>query len=148
MKTNETFGEPGSVAVFFFHGVPARLAETVEDGVVTGDFESRLLFGYMGSHQGDRNIDIVNEAATLTMNVVVAVGTLVEAAGLIGEREFLDQVMLRQEVKRAVNGAIRDGRVPAPDTLEDLTGGKMPLRVLDLGQDDRSLRGIAIRATR
>lgn len=87
--------------------------------------ESTLLRGHVHGHQGNRDIDIQQHAACLAMHVVVPLHPAVIAASLVREREFLDQPMLRKKVKRAVNRAVPDMRIPATDTLENLPGGQV-----------------------
>jgi hypothetical protein len=89
------------------------------------DIESALLRGHVHSHQRHWNVNIEQHAARLAMHVIVPFHTSVIAAGLVGEGQFLDQPMFREQVERAVDGAVPDVRITTADTFEDLPGGEM-----------------------
>lgn len=103
------------------------------------DIEPALLRGHMHGHQGYRDIDIEQHAAGLAMHVVVSLHPAVVAAGLVRERQLLDQPMLREKVKRAVHRAVPDVWVTAADALENLPGGEVRLRLTDNVQDSGAL---------
>ena len=76
--------------------------------------------------------------------MIVTIGTLVESARLVGESEFLNQLVLGQQVQRSVNGAISDRWVSLLHPFEDFSCGQVTVRRLNLLQDDGPLSGIAI----
>jgi len=122
----------------------AGWARPGEHRVMIGNRKSGLLLRNVRRKQRDRDIDIHQHTANCALNVVVTFYALVESARLIGEGQFLDQTMLGEKMKCSVDGAIGNRRISSPHALEDLARGKMPGRRLDLGLDDRSLRGVAI----
>ena len=95
--------------------------------MVAVDIEPALLRGHVHGHEGNGNIDIKQHAASLAMHVVVPFYPAVVAAGLVSKGQFLDQPVLRQQVKRAVNGAVSDVRIAPADMLENLPCGEMRL---------------------
>jgi hypothetical protein len=113
--------------------------------MMTGDNEPTPLFGHVASDQCDWHLDIGEVAAGRTEHMVVAIFSPIVSARLIGKRQLLDQPMLRQEMKRAVDSPIRDLRVFAANPLKDLSGGQMPFRRLDFRQDHCPLRRLAER---
>ena len=121
-------------------------AATGEDRVVTADGKPALFLGDVAGNQRDRDIDIRQQPAVGAADVVMAVDALVEAAGLIGERQLLDPPVPRQQVQGAVNGAVGDAGLAPAHPLEDLAGRQVTIGYLDLVEDDRPLRGIAVRA--
>jgi hypothetical protein len=74
------------------------------------------------------------------VHVVVPLDAPVIPAGLIRERQFLDQSVLGEQVQRAVDRAVGDSRVTPPDALEDLARRQVALRPAHLVEDFRSLR--------
>ena len=84
---------------------------------MAGDREFGLLFGHVPRHQRDRHVHVDDDAAAGAVDVIVTLDALVEPARLVGERQFLDQAVLGQQVQRAVDGAVGDRRIPAADAL-------------------------------
>ena len=82
----------------------------------------------MHGHQRDGNIDIEQDAACLTMHVVMPFHPSVIPAGLVGEGQLLDQAVLCKQVERAIDRPVPNMRVVAADTLEDFSGCEMRLR--------------------
>jgi hypothetical protein len=78
-------------------------------------------------HQGNGNINIEQHAACLAMNMVVSLYPAVIATGLVRERQFLNQPVFREEVKRAVDRTVSNMRILAADSLKNLPGGEMRL---------------------
>jgi hypothetical protein len=111
--------------------------------VVTANVESALFRRHVKRHQGDWNVDVEEHAALQTMHVVVPLDPTVVPARLIRERQFLDQSVLGEQVQRAVDRAVGDARVTAPDALEDLARRQVALRPAHLFEDFRSLRCIS-----
>lgn len=111
---------------------------------MAGDRESGLLFGDMRCQQRNGNVNIHQHPAGGAMDMVVTLDALVETARLIGERQFLDQAVLRQKVKRSIDRAVSNRRVSPADAFEDLASGEVSGGRLDLSLDDRSLGRVAI----
>ena len=107
--------------------------------MVTTDVESALFRRHVERHQGNRNINVQEYPALQTVHVVVPLDAPVIPAGLIRERQFLDQSVLGEQVQRAVDRAVGDARVTPPDALEDLARRKVALRPAHLVEDFRSL---------
>jgi hypothetical protein len=102
----------------------------------------------MTGHQGLRHVDIDQLATTGAVDMIVALAPAVISAGLIGEREFLDEAMLCQEMQRAIDGAIADMRIAAAHPLENLSGGEVAIGLLHGFEDHRALGGLAVFAFR
>ena len=114
-----------------------------EDRVVTGDVESALLRGDVARDQGHRDVDVEQHAALQAVHVVVPLDAPVVAAGLVGERQLLDQAVLRQQVQRAIDRAVGDARIAPPHALEDLARGQVALRPAHLVEHFRPLRCVS-----
>jgi len=87
--------------------------------------EPGSLFGDVSSHKGHWNLDIEDDATGSAMDVIVSLGASVVPAGLIREREFLDQAVLDKEVQRAIDRAVANPGITLTDALEDLGGGQV-----------------------
>jgi len=87
--------------------------------------EPGSLFGDVGGHKGHWNLDIEDDATGSAMDVIVSLGASVVPAGLIREREFLDQAVLDKEVQRAIDRAVANLGITLTDALEDLGGGQV-----------------------
>jgi len=122
-------------------------AKPGENRVVTCNRESALLLRDVFRKQGDRNFNVGEDAAPRAVDVIVALGALVEPARLVGERQLLDELMLGKQMECAIHRAVGDRRITPPDPLEDLSRGEVPFGGLDLREDDRALGRIAIRST-
>ena len=61
--------------------------------MVTGNVEPTLLRSNVPGNQRHRDIDIDQHAALQAMHVIVPLHAGVVAAGLIGERQFLNQAV-------------------------------------------------------
>jgi hypothetical protein len=107
--------------------------------VVTADVESTLFRRNVQCHQGDRDVDVEEHSAFQAMHVIVPFDTRVVPACLIGERQFLEQPVLRQQVQRPIDRAIGDARVAASHALENLAGGQVALRPTHLVEHFRPL---------
>ncbi len=92
---------------------------------MTADTESRLVFGHVLCEQRGRHVDIKQDTALGTADMVVSIGALVEAAGLVAEWELQDQPALGEQVQRPVDSSVRDRRITSVDTFEDLPRGEM-----------------------
>src|SRR3954447_3916133 len=79
--------------------VPASRAQSRKNRVMAFDREAGALLSNMGGHERHRNFDIKNDAAIGAVDMVMALGPAVIAAGLIGERQFLDQAMFDQQMQ-------------------------------------------------
>lgn len=119
-------------------------ADAIEHGVVAIDTEPRALFGDVCGHESDRNIYIHDNAALVTVDVVMAIDPFVEAAGLIGEGELLNEPVLGKQVQCSIDGAVGDGGILPTHAFKDLACSEMPIVGLDLGEDNGTLRGISI----
>src|SRR5690606_33798120 len=106
-----------------------------EDGLVAVDLVAGLVCRHLAREDCARNVDVHQRPAGGAVDVIVAVGAAVEATGLVAEGELLDQAALGQQVERAVHCPVRDGRVLAADTLEDLARSEVLVGSLHLGQD-------------
>ena len=95
--------------------------------MVATDVESALFRRDVQRHQGDRDVDVEEHSTLQAVHVVVPFDTPVVAACLVGEGQFLDQPMFRQQVQRAVDGAVGDARVAPPYALEDFARGQVTL---------------------
>jgi hypothetical protein len=111
--------------------------------VVTADVESALFRRDVECHEGDGNVDVEEHAALQTVHVVVPLDAPIVAAGLVGERQLLDQSVFRQQVQRAIDRAIGDARVTPPHALKDLARGQVALRATHLVEDFRPLRCVS-----
>jgi hypothetical protein len=96
--------------------------------VVTCDIESTLLGRHVASDECDWYVDVEQYSALQAVHVVVPIDSAVIATGLIGERQFLNEAVLCQEMERSVDRAIGDPRVASPHTLENFSGSEMPFR--------------------
>ena len=96
--------------------------------MVTANVESALFRCDVQRHQGDRDVDVEEHSALQAMHVIVPFDAPVVPAGLIGERQFLDQPVLRQQVQRSVYRAVGDTGVAPSYALEDLARGQVALR--------------------
>jgi hypothetical protein len=92
---------------------------------MTLDGEPGSLFGDVSSHKGHWYFDIEDDATGSAMDVIVSLGASVVPAGLIREREFLDQAVLDKEVQRAIDRAVANPGITLTDALEDLGGGQV-----------------------
>jgi hypothetical protein len=133
-----------SVADFCFECLLTSGAQATENRVMTGDFKAGLFLCNVRGHQGYRHIDIVDPAATFAMNVIVAVRPFVEPARLIGKCQFLDEIVLSQQMQRPVHRAIGNGGILPPDPFENLTGCQVPLGTFDFRENDRPLGCISV----
>jgi hypothetical protein len=106
---------------------------------MTGNPETGLLFGDVGGHQGDRDVDVHQDATSDALDMVMAINTLVEPARLIRKGKFLDQVMFSQQMESPVYRAVGDRRIPASDPFEDLACSQVTLGDLNLSLDNRPL---------
>jgi hypothetical protein len=111
--------------------------------VVTADVESALFRRDMECHEGDRNVDVEEHSALQAVHVVVPFNAPIVPAGLIGERQFLDQPMFREQMQRAIDRAVGDARVTPPDALKDLARGQVALRLAHLIEHFRPLRCVS-----
>jgi hypothetical protein len=111
--------------------------------VVTVDIESALLCRDVQRHKGDRDVDVEEHSTFQAVHVVVPFNTPVISAGLIGEGQFLNQPVLREQVQRAVDRAVGDARVAPPHALEDLARGQVALRPAYLVEHLRPLRCVS-----
>ena len=111
--------------------------------MVTVNVKSALLRRHVKRHQGDRDVDVEEHSTLEAMHVVVPFDTPVVAAGLIRERQLLDQPVLREEVQRPVDRAVGDAWIAPPDALEDLPCRQVALRPAHLVEYFRSLRCIS-----
>jgi hypothetical protein len=125
-----------SAADFCFKCQLTSGAQTIEYGVMTGDFKAGLFLGHMCGHQGHGHIDIVDPTAAFAMYVIVPVGPFVEPARLIGECQFLNEIVFGQQMQRPVHRTVSNGGILPPDTLENLAGREMPLGTFNFRQDD------------
>ena len=87
-------------------------------------------------------VDIEEHAAFQAMDVVVPLDAGVVPAGLIGERQLLNQAILGEQVQSSVDRAVGDARVTPAHALEDLASGQMLVGPLDLFQNGRTLGGV------
>ncbi len=94
---------------------------------MTCDIEPRLLFRDMLGEQRNRYIHIHEQSTFSAMHMVVTIDTLVEAVGMIREREFLNQALLRKEVQGAIDRSIGNTGISPTDPFKNLAGGKMSL---------------------
>ncbi len=111
--------------------------------MVTADVESALFRRDVKRHQGDRDVDVEEHSALQAVHVIVPFDTTVVPACLIRERQFLDQSMLGEQVKRPVDGAIGNARVAPTHALENLARGEMALRPAHLIEHFRPLRCVS-----
>jgi hypothetical protein len=107
--------------------------------VVTVDVKSALLRRHVKRHQGDWDVDVEEHSTLEAMHVIVPFDTPVVAAGLIRERQLLDQSVLREEVQRPVDRAVGDAWVAPTYALEDLARGQVALRPTNLFEHFGSL---------
>jgi hypothetical protein len=110
--------------------------------VVARNVESALLARNVTSDERYRYIDVKQHTALQAVHVVVPIDPTVVATGLVGERQFLNQPMLSQEMQRSIDRAIGNPRVTPPHPLEDFAGREMSIRRPNLVQDLDSLRRI------
>jgi hypothetical protein len=104
--------------------------------------ESTLLRRDVAGDERYRHVDVEQDAALQAVHVIVSFNPAVVAAGLVGERQLLDQPVLSQQMERAIDRSVADVWVAAPHTLKDLSGGQMRLRLADLLEDRRALRRV------
>jgi hypothetical protein len=95
---------------------------------MTRDIESALFSRNVASDECHGNVDVEEHSALETVNVVVPLDSAVIAAGLIGERQLLNEAVLRQEVERSVDRPIGDSWVPSTHSLKNLAGSEMSFR--------------------
>ena len=124
--------------------VEAVGAETLEQGVMPGDMPTALLGSSFLTGNSHRNANIGKGTTLGAVHMIMAIGSLIEPAGLIREREFRNQVMLCQKVKCAIHRAIGDRWVTLTNPLEYLAGSQMLIGTLNLFQDDGSLSSISV----
>jgi hypothetical protein len=117
-----------------------------EHGVMTGDNEPTPLFGDVAGDQCDRDLDIDEVTTRRTEHMIVTIFSTVVSARLVGKRQLLDQPMLRQKMKRSVDGAVRDLRVLTANPLEDFPGSQVPFGGLDFGEDHGPLSRLPVRS--
>jgi hypothetical protein len=111
--------------------------------VVTIDVEPTLLRRDVQRHQGHRDIDVEEDSTLQAVHMVMPFDTPIVPACLVGEGQFLDQPMFRQQVQRAVDRAVGDARVAPAHALEDLARGQVALRLSHLVEHFCSLRCIS-----
>jgi hypothetical protein len=109
---------------------PALGANPGEDGMVTGDRESALLLRDVPRNQRNRHIDVDQQTARFTKDVIVAIGPGIISARLIRKRQFLDHSVLGEQVQRSIDGAIGDPGVALAHTLENLAGSQVAVSLL------------------
>jgi hypothetical protein len=111
--------------------------------VVTADVESGLFRRNVECHEGDRNVDVEEHPALQAVHVVVPFDAPIVPAGLIGERQFLDQPVFREKMQRAIDRAVGNARITPPHALKDLARGQVALRPADLVEHFRPLRCVS-----
>ena len=104
-----------------------------------GDGEPAPLLRDMAGNQCLGNLDIAHQPTAGAVDMIVPVDPGIVTAGVIRKRQLLDQSVLRKQMQRPVNGAVRDARVSSPHPLENLASGEMLLRIDNLAQDHRPL---------
>lgn len=119
----------------------AGRADPGKDGLVSDDREAGLFGRNLAREEHLGHIDIDQLAAGIAADMVVTVGALVEAAGLVPEGELEDQAAFGEEMQRAIDGAIGDRRVASVDTLEDLAGRQVTVGPFDGFKDGGPLGG-------
>ena len=101
-----------------------------EDSMVTGDRESALLFRDVPRYQRDWHIDVDQQTARFTKDVIVAIGPGIISARLIRKRQFLDHSVLGEQVQRSIDRAIGDPGVALAHALENLAGSQVAVSLL------------------
>lgn len=115
-------------------------ANSGKNGLVTDDGEAGLFGRNLPGKQHFRHINIDQRSADVAVNMIVSIGALVEAAGLVSEWEFEDQPALGKQMQGAVDRPIGDRRIPGVDPLEDFASREMAVSPFDLFKDRCSLR--------
>jgi hypothetical protein len=108
-------------------GTLAGRADPGEDRMVAGDIEATLLRGDVTGDQRHGNIDIQKHTTLQAVDMIVTLYATVIAAGLVRERQLLNQAMLGQKVERAIDGAVANPRVAPPDAFKNLASGQVAL---------------------
>jgi hypothetical protein len=111
--------------------------------VVTADVKSALFGRDVECHEGDRNVDVEEHSALQAVHVIVSFDAPIVPAGLIGERQLLDQPVFREQVQRAINRPVGDARITPPDALKDLACGEVALRPAHLVEHFHPLRCVS-----
>ena len=104
--------------------------------MVTGDRESTLLLRNVPGDQRHWHINVDEQAARFTKNVIVAIGPGIISARLIRERQFLDHSVPGEQVQRSIDRAIGDPRVALAHAFENLAGSQVAISLLH-NQADR-----------
>ena len=104
--------------------------------MVTGDRESALLLRDMPRYQRHRHININQQTARFTKDVIVAIGPGIISARLIRKRQFLDHSVPGEQMQRSIDCAIGDPWVALAHALENLARGQVAVSLLH-NQADR-----------
>ena len=119
---------------------PALGANPGEDGMVTGDRESALLFRDMPRDERDRHINVDQQTTRFTKDVIVAIGPSIISARLIRKRQFLDHSVLGKQMQCSVDRAIGNPGVTLAHALEYLAGSQVAVSLLHDQADRLPLR--------
>lgn len=122
----------------------AGRADAGKNRVVIGNDETASFGCHMPRDERFRDFDIDHLAARCAVDVVVSFDPGIVATRGVGECQFLNLTVLRQQVEGAVDGAVGDLRVLAPHALENLTGGEMLVRFDDGIENHCSLVGLPV----
>jgi hypothetical protein len=106
--------------------------------------KSALLFRHVPGDQRHRNVNVDERTAAGAENVVVPINPGVVTTGLISEAQFLDFAMLSQQVKRAIDSAVRNPRIALSHALEDFPRGQVAIRFPHHIENHRALYCFAI----
>ncbi len=109
---------------------PALGANPGEDGMVTGDRESALLFRDVPRYQRNRHIDVDQQTARFTKDVIVTIGPGIISTRLIRKRQFLDHSVPGKQMQRSIDGAIGDPGIALAHALENLAGSQVAVSLL------------------
>jgi hypothetical protein len=108
-------------------GASASRANPGENRMVAGDIEATLLRSDVAGDQRHGNVDIQKHTTLQAVDVIVTLYATVVSAGLVRERQLLNQAVLGQKVERAIDGAVTNPRVAPPDTFKNLASGQVTL---------------------
>jgi hypothetical protein len=101
-----------------------------EDSMVTGDRESALLFRDVPRYQRNRHIDVNQQTARFTKDVIMAIGPGIISTRLIRKRQFLDHSVPGKQMQCSIDRAIGDPGIALAHALENLSGSQVAISLL------------------
>jgi len=107
--------------------------------MVAGDRKAALLFRDVPRDQRNRHIDVNQQTARFTRDVIVTIGPSIISARLIRKRQLLDHSVPGKQMQRSIDRAIGNPGVTLAHALENLACGQVTISLLHDQADRLSL---------